>query len=212
MVQNVFNAVHVWIIVRKKHYLMDLKEADRRMANSKKMDYVLLGLLSHESMTGYEMKKRLDTTLRFFWGGSYGSIYPTLNRLETEGKVTKEDISSNGREKISYSITEYGKEILKQWLRKPVEKDELRYETLLKLFFGNENGFEGAKEHIERFEEKCRSELVVLNMFAENLKKYLENDTHKYYYLTVRFGINTYEAYLKWCKEAKEQIKEWEKK
>ena len=182
------------------------------MANSKKMDYVLLGLLSHEPMTGYEMKKRLDTTLRFFWGGSYGSIYPTLNRLETEGKVTKEDISSNGREKISYSITEYGKEILKQWLRKPVEKDELRYETLLKLFFGNENGFEGAKEHIERFEEKCRSELAVLNMFAENLKKYLENDTHKYYYLTVRFGINTYEAYLKWCKEAKEQIKEWEKK
>ena len=30
------------------------------MANTKKMDYVLLGLLSHESMTGYEIKKRLD--------------------------------------------------------------------------------------------------------------------------------------------------------
>lgn len=182
------------------------------MANSKKMDYVLLGLLSHESMTGYEMKKRLDTTLRFFWGGSYGSIYPTLNQLEAEGKVTKEDTSSNGREKISYSITEYGKETLKEWLKKPAEKDELRYETLLKLFFGNENGFEGAKEHIECFEEKCRNELVVLNMFAENLMQYLEDDTHKYYYLTVQFGIKTYEEYLKWCKEAKEQIKEWEKK
>lgn len=80
------------------------------------------------------MKKRLDTTLRFFWGGSYGSIYPTLNQLETEGKVTKENTSSNGREKISYSITEYGKESLKEWLQKPVEKDELRYETLLKVF------------------------------------------------------------------------------
>lgn len=32
------------------------------------------------------------------------------------------------------------------------------------------------------------------------------------YYLTVRFGIKTYEAYLEWCKETKEQIKEWEKK
>lgn len=191
---------------------MDLKGADRRMANTKKMDYVLLGLLSHEPMTGYEMKKRLDTSLRFFWGGSYGSIYPTLNQLETEGKVTKEDASSNGREKISYSITEYGKETLKEWLKKPVEKDELRYETLLKLFFGNENGFAGAKEHIERFEEKCRSKLGVLNMFAENLMQYLENDTHKYYYLTVRFGIKTYEAYLEWCKEARKQIKEWEKK
>ena len=182
------------------------------MANSKKMDYVLLGLLSHEPLTGYEMKKRLDTTLRFFWGGSYGSIYPTLNQLELEGKVTKADTSSNGREKISYSITEYGRETLRKWLKKPVEKDELRYETLLKLFFGNESGFAGAKEHIERFEEKCRSELGVLNIFAENLMQYLENDTHRYYHLTVRFGVKTYETYLEWCKEAKEQIKEWEKK
>lgn len=182
------------------------------MANTKKMDYVLLGLLSHEPMTGYEMKKRLDSSLRFFWGGSFGSIYPTLNQLEKEGKVTKEDTSSNGREKISYSITEKGKESLKEWLQKPVEKDELRYETLLKLFFGNETGFDGAKEHIERFEEKCKGELVILNMFADNLAQYLDDDTHKYYYLTVRFGIKTYETYLEWCKEAKERIKDWAKK
>ena len=181
------------------------------MSNTKKMDYVLLGLLSHEPMTGYDMKKRLDTTLRFFWGGSYGSIYPTLNQLEKEGKVTKENTSSNGREKIAYSITDIGKEALKEWLKKPVEKDELRYETLLKIFFGNETGFEGAREHIENFEEKCKGELQILNMFAENLSHYLEDDTHKYYYLTVRFGIKTYESYLEWCKEAKALIKEWEK-
>lgn len=179
------------------------------MANAKKMDYVLLGLLSHEPMTGYEMKKRLDTSLRFFWGGSYGSIYPTLNQLEKEGKVTKENTSSNGREKISYSITVTGKEALKEWLRKPAEKDELRYETLLKLFFGNETGFDGAKEHIERFEEKCKGELQILYMFAENLSHYLGEDTHKYYYLTVQFGIKTYESYLEWCKEARILIKEW---
>lgn len=181
------------------------------MANTKKMDFVLLGLLSHEPMTGYEMKKRLDTSLRFFWGGSYGSIYPTLNELEKEGKVSKENTSENGREKISYSITEQGKEALKGWLKKPVEKDEIRYETLLKLFFGNENGFPGTLEHIERFEEKCRYERQVLQMFAENLEQYLQEDTHKYYYLTVTFGIKTYEAYLNWCEEAKELIKGWEK-
>lgn len=182
------------------------------MANTKKMDYVLLGLLSHEPMTGYEMKKRLDTSLRFFWGGSYGSIYPTLSQLEKEGKVTKENTSSNGREKISYSITDDGKAALKEWLKKPAEKDELRYETLLKLFFGNETGFEGAKEHIERFEEKCKDELLILNMFAENLSHNLEDDTHKHYYLTVLFGIKTYESYLEWCKEAKVLIKEWKNK
>lgn len=180
------------------------------MANTKKMDYVLLGLLSHESMTGYEMKKRLDSSLRFFWGGSYGSIYPTLNQLEKEGKVTKEDTSCNGRERISYSITEDGKEALRKWLREPVEKDELRYETLLKIFFGNETGFDGSMEHIVRFEEKCKDELVILNMFAENLSQCLEDDTHKHYYLTVQFGIKTYQSYLEWCAEARALIQEWD--
>lgn len=182
------------------------------MANTKKMDYVLLGLLSHESMTGYEMKKRLDTSLRFFWGGSYGSIYPTLNQLEKEGKVTKENTSCNRREKISYSITDAGKESLREWLQQPVEKDELRYETLLKIFFGNETGFDGSMEHIARFEEKCKSELMILNMFAENLSHHLEDDTHKHYYLTVQFGIKTYKSYLEWCTEARELIEKWESK
>ncbi|MDO5154715.1 MAG: PadR family transcriptional regulator [Eubacteriales bacterium] len=181
------------------------------MANTKKMDYVLLGMLSHEPMTGYEMKKRLDTSLRFFWGGSYGSIYPTLGQLERDGKVIKENAASNGREKIMYSITEAGKQSLAQWLEQPVEKDELRYETLLKLFFGNELGWDGTLEHIDCFEEKCVGELAVLKCMAESLSLYLEDDTHKHYYLTVQFGIHTYESYLKWCKRAKKSIEGWRK-
>lgn len=179
------------------------------MANTKKMDYVLLGLLSHEPLTGYEMKKRIDTTLKFFWGGSFGSIYPTLNQMEKEGRVTKEEINGNGREKIRYKITEAGRMSLKEWLAKPIEKDEMRFETMLKLFFGNENGMNGSLEHIKFFEEKCRNELMTLKFFEENLSHILEDDTHKHYYLTVSFGIKTYEAYISWCKEAKRKIKEW---
>lgn len=182
------------------------------MANSKKMDYVLLGLLSHEPLTGYEIKKRIDSTLYFFWRGSYGSIYPTLNLLEKEGKVVKKDSSSNKREKKSYYITECGKSALREWLQNPMEKDELRYETLLKLFLGNEICFQDTSKLIERFEKKCKDELLVLNMFAENLEGILKDDTHKHYYLTVKFGIKTYESYLEWCFEAKEKIKEWTKK
>jgi len=48
------------------------------MANEKKLDCVILGLLSHEDLTGYEIKKRIDTGLKLFWSASFGSIYPTL--------------------------------------------------------------------------------------------------------------------------------------
>ena len=51
------------------------------MAVEKKIDCVILGLLSHEDLTGYEIKKRMDTALKYFWGASYGSIYPSLSEI-----------------------------------------------------------------------------------------------------------------------------------
>ena len=102
------------------------------MANEKKIDCVILGLLCHEELTGYEIKKRINTSLRYFWSASYGSIYPALNDLVNRGLATKKEDKENKRNKLIYTITDDGRKYLKKWLTLPVEKDELRYETLLK--------------------------------------------------------------------------------
>ncbi len=174
------------------------------MANEKKIDCVILGLLCHEELTGYEIKKRINTTLKYFWSASYGSIYPALNDLVNRGLATKREDTKNKRNKLIYTITDDGRKYLKEWLTLPVEKDELRYETLLKLFFGNEQGTEQALSHIEAFEEKSKNELQSLLEAEKNLRDCLDDDTtHKYYLLTARFGIKTYHTYLEWCEEAK---------
>lgn len=173
------------------------------MANEKKIDCVILGLLSHEELTGYEIKKRMDTTLKYFWSASYGSIYPALNDLVNRGLATKREDAENKRNKLIYTITNDGRNYLKKWLTLPVEKDELRYETLLKLFFGNEQGAEQAISHIKAFEKKSEQELRHLLDMEKKLNESLNDDTaHKYYLLTVQFGIKTYCTYLEWCKEA----------
>lgn len=175
------------------------------MATEKRLDCVILGLLSHEELTGYEIKKRMDNALKYFWGASYGSIYPTLSGLVDRGLATKKSYKDNGRNKWIYTITEDGSIYLSEWLKLPAEKDELRYETLLKLFFGNESGPSQAKLHIEAFEEKIEKEMPYLYGAEQTLEKYMDCDqAHKYYLLTVKFGIQTYKAYLQWCKEAKE--------
>lgn len=175
------------------------------MANEKKTDCVILGLLSHEELTGYEIKKRMDTTLKYFWSASYGSIYPALGDLAARGLVTKREDTENKRKKLIYTITDDGRKYLKEWLALPVEKDELRYETLLKLFFGNEQGIAQALLHIDAFEEKIQKELPYLLEAEKVLKDCLDHDTaHKYYLLTVTFGIKTYYTYLEWCKEARD--------
>ena len=82
--------------------------------------------------------------------------------------------------------------------------DEIRYETLLKLFFCGEVGPPRTILHIEAFENRIQQELPHLLGFERALEKVKDTeDAYKYYLLTVKFGIRTYRAYLEWCKEAK---------
>ena len=174
------------------------------MAIERKIDYMILGLLSHEPLTGYEIKKRIDKSLNFFWSASYGSIYPTLTLLEKDHKVTRFEKKENGRNKIIYTITDLGRKALTDWLHLPVEKDELRYETLLKLFFGDNADAEQSLIHINSFEEKIKSALSYLYVAVKRLEKVKDTEpAHLYYLLTAKFGVKTYEAYLDWCDETK---------
>lgn len=194
------------MIYNKDRYV-EIKE-NTKVANEKKIDCAILGLLSHEPMTGYDIKKCIDVSLSFFWGASYGSIYPTLNHLVTQGMVTKKESKENGRDKIFYTITDKGRERLRKWLVQPIEKDELRFETMLKVFLGGEIGIAGTIEHIERFEAKASSELTILKECVDQLEALLDEDEdHLYYLLTAKFGVKIYQSYLEWCKEANKLLK-----
>jgi DNA-binding PadR family transcriptional regulator len=73
------------------------------------LELAILGLLKEVPMHGYQLKKRLSDTLGSFWQVSYGSLYPTLKRLQREDAVEvlfpQEQL---GRRKNVYRITEKG--------------------------------------------------------------------------------------------------------
>ena len=177
------------------------------MAKDRKIDMVILGLLIHEDLTGYDIKKNIDGAIRFFWKGSFGSIYPALSAMEEQGLVKKIPSTSGGREKILYHITDEGKSAVRDWLSERQAGNELKYETLLKLFFGGAADKETAIRNIEVFEEQIRSELALLKVYQGNLEKVLDQKDHIYFYLTVTFGVDTMETYLKWCTKAKRILK-----
>ena len=178
------------------------------MAKDRKIDMVILGLLAHENLSGYDIKKRIDNGIKFFWKGSFGSIYPSLSAMEKEGLVQKADTGENsgGREKICYSITADGKKALISWLEDTKAVNDMKYETLLKLFFGGVTDVQKSINTINAFENEISASLEMLKMYQANLSKVLDNKDHVYYYLTVSFGVETYAGYLKWCREAKEML------
>ena len=178
------------------------------MAREKRINMVILGLLSHENLTGYDIKKHIDNSISFFWNGSFGNIYPALKELEEDDFITSSNASVGGREKIVYRITQSGKKHLKQWIKDEQAVNELRYETLLKLFFAGGADKKTAVHNIELFEEKIKKDLSILKMHCKTLNENLDSDDHMYFYLTALFGVETYEAYLKWCTKAKKMISE----
>ena len=79
----------------------------------------------------------------------------------------------------------------------------MKYETLLKLFFGGAGSKAVSIRNIEIFEEQIEADLKLLRSYCDTLEKIMDEEDHVYYYLTASFGVDTYEAYLQWCAKAK---------
>lgn len=174
------------------------------MAQQNTTAYILLGLLAHEKASGYELKKKIDLAISHFWEVSYGQIYPTLRKLEEGGAVRSQTMpSQKGPDRIVYEITEQGKEKLTSWLSQSHDNEHVRYEILLKLFFGSLGSREENIAKIKAFGQLHAWDLAMMKLFKENLAQVMEESPdHLYYYLTVLFGEHIYEAYLSWAEEA----------
>jgi DNA-binding PadR family transcriptional regulator len=99
---------------------------------------VILGMLKLGVRTGYDIKKAIDTSTRFFWGASFGQIYPELHRLREEGLVDARDEPRGRVKRTEYTLTAKGEQALREWLTSVDGAIfELRDEGLLRLFFGD---------------------------------------------------------------------------
>lgn len=179
--------------------------------------YAVLGLLSaHGSSTGYEMKKKFEFSLAGFWNESYGQIYPILHQLADEGLAdVREEAQGNRPNKKVYSITQKGREELRQWMTRPAAPPTERIEMLLKLFFGSNAKPSINARHIRQF-QKMHEELLVFYQEVEQgaREKYISHPDLPYWRMVLSYGNYESRALVEWCKEtlAKlEQMSEGEK-
>src|SRR5690625_292417 len=80
--------------------------------------WAVLGLLSFGSeLSGYDLKKWADWSLRFFyWAPSFSQIYGELRKLEELGYATSRVVSKDDvRGKRLYSITDRGTQAMARW-------------------------------------------------------------------------------------------------
>jgi len=58
------------------------------VSRENKSRYALLGMLSYMPMSGYDLRKFIESSTSNFWSESYAQIYPMLKQLTREGLTT----------------------------------------------------------------------------------------------------------------------------
>jgi DNA-binding PadR family transcriptional regulator len=171
---------------------------------------VILGMLQLGAKTGYEIKNAIEVSTRFFWGASYGQIYPELRRLTEAGLLTASDAPRGGVRRTEYLLTAEGERALQDWLTADdYGAFELRDELLLRFFFGDVVSHEEVRAVVKRMRE--RSEWVVeefRKMEPGAKEGFMDDDGELYPYLTLRYGIGLMEWMGRWAAETERALEE----
>jgi PadR family transcriptional regulator AphA len=166
--------------------------------------YVILGMVSKDPRSGYEIKAAVDGSTRFFWAASYGQIYPELKRLSEAGLVVGVDSPTGGRRRTVYEITADGEEELKAWLRQPPATYEMREEGLLKLFFAEALPREEAVEILRAMREHRRAVASQLR----GMEPMAAAKEDPFPLVVLQGGIEFTEWFADWCERMEARLLE----
>ncbi|MGH2975677.1 MAG: PadR family transcriptional regulator [Solirubrobacterales bacterium] len=167
--------------------------------------YVILGMVSREPRSGYEIKALVDNTTRFFWAASYGQIYPELKRLSGAGLIEGRDIPRGERKRTVYAITAAGTSALREWLRRPPTTFEMREEGLLKLFFSGVLPPGEAADTLRSMREHRLGVVERLRGFEADAEEKLEQDD-PYPLMVLQSGIEFNEWFADWCERMETRL------
>ncbi|MEW2313182.1 helix-turn-helix transcriptional regulator [Streptomyces sp. NPDC006864] len=180
------------------------------------LEFAVLGLLRESPMHGYELRKRLNTSLGIFRAFSYGTLYPCLKTLVASGwlieepagdpadtaPVTGRSAASSSsltgrRAKIVYRLTAEGKEHFEELLSHtgPDAWEDEHFAARFAFFGQTERDvrmrvLEGRRSRLEERLEKMRASLA---RTRERLDDYtLELQRH---------GMESVEREVRWLNE-----------
>jgi DNA-binding PadR family transcriptional regulator len=169
------------------------------------IELAVLGLLQERPMHGYELRKELATKLGTIRAAiSYGTLYPTLKRLQTAGWITESEADqtivppmTSKRGRVVYKITADGKERFAELLGQagPETYDDAGFGVHFAFFARTDQAtrlriLEGRRRRIEERREGLRD---VLSRASGRLDAYtLELQRH---------GLDACEREVRWLEE-----------
>ncbi len=175
------------------------------------MDFAALGFLMYRPLSMYDLSKAMERSTRHFLSASFGSLHPTLRKLEKNGHVTSEEQVSNGRRKKIFRITDSGRDHFVAWLAKDIAAERLSNPALLRLFFLGHLDQRDREGLVIRFLGEMRqaaAELEALQASLQGVQPPPGFEDHMAYQLaTLEFGIAHHRFVADWYQAKLEALR-----
>lgn len=172
--------------------------------------YAILGLLSWQPFSGYDLKKIIAESDLFYWSGNNNQIYNSLVALHKARLVTQQvQYQESLPARKIYTITEAGRGELQRWLRTDPELPELRSGFLIQLAFAGALPGDALDALLARYEDEIA---VQLRMRLERTRQApASGRTRREQYLWEQIHAHLAETYrheLDWVRAARQGLRE----
>ncbi|MFD9355830.1 PadR family transcriptional regulator [Streptomyces sp. NPDC060031] len=98
------------------------------------LEHAILVSLLEKPGSGYELARRFERSIGYFWTATHQQIYRVLGRMEGDGWLDVREVPQRARpDKKEYSVAEPGRAALSAWLHEPIQPDSVRHELAVKI-------------------------------------------------------------------------------
>lgn len=134
-------------------------------AGNRDYRHFILGLLSQQPMSGYDVKQYLEGLGGLLGTPSFGAIYPALHALLNDGLVTLEIVAyENKPPRKIYSITPAGERALDEWIHQPLFTGASTRAFVMRLLLASRLRQEGLVAHLRQRHHQVVEQQAVLKL------------------------------------------------
>ncbi len=175
------------------------------------LSHGILGFLSYSNMTGYDLAKIFDSSVKFFWYARANHIYLELTKLEKKSYVKCEYVVQQDKpNKKLYHITDEGKKEFLRWLATNTEDvQKSKNEFLMRVFFSGSSSIDQSIEVFKKFIDDCNQYIESMGAIPSSIdeyQKFVEPIQSLYWKFTADYGLKLTKMNIDWAKDCIKQL------
>jgi DNA-binding PadR family transcriptional regulator len=167
------------------------------------LDHALLVSLLEKPSSGYELARRFDRSIGYFWHATHQQIYKVLGRMDEAGWIIGEvQAGEVAPDRKLFSVSPAGRAELKRWLAEPTDPEGVRDTLMVKLrgaAFGEPSKLIPEMEHHRAVHANRLTAYCVIE--ARDFAGALDRQ-RALQYQVLKSGIRFEQGWLEWCEEA----------